>query len=451
MKTETIMADDSPRNVTRRRVLQVAAGSLAAPIILPGRLFARSAPSNALRLGAIGTGRMGLADLKSCLRRGLDPEINARVVAVCDVDRKRAERAKSEVEKIYADRLGAEGLPQVDVYGDFRQLLARKDIDGVTISTPDFWHAPIALATGNAKKDMYVQKPITYSIAEGQKLLRAVRKNGVILQVGSQQRSDPRFRQACELVRNSRIGQLRRIIVQLPQDKGTGDPTKAPVPDGLDYDMWLGPTPEVPYAEDRVHPQKGYGRPGWLQIERYCRGMITGWGSHMIDIAQWGHGGDRDSGPVEIQATAEFPDRGLFDVHTRFRAEGRYEDGVVLVVETGSPAGVRFEGAKGWIFVRRGGIQAEPAAILKERVGEDERRLQVSEDHYRNFLECMRSRRQPICPIEIGHRSNSVCVITHIAMKLGRKLRWDPAAERFMKDDQANGMLDYDHRAPWTM
>lgn len=229
------------------------------------------------------------------------------------------------------------------------------------------------------------------------------------------------------------------------------------MPAGFDFDTWLGPTAKVPYATDGVHPRSkpdgkpDFSRPGWLQVRRYCLGMITGWGSHMNDIAQWGHGGDADSGPVELSATAEFPQRGLFDVHTTFRAEGRYADGVELVQETGNPAGVRFTGERGSIWVQRGKITADPAEILQERLGDGDTRLYESQNHYRNWLDCVRSGDEPICPVEVGHRSNTVCLITDIAMRLGRKLRWDPAAERFVGDDAANALLDYEHRAPWTL
>lgn len=437
--------------LTRRTVFELGGAAAAATLLLSARLWRAASANEALRLGCIGTGRMGLGDMRSVLARGLDPAVNARVVAVCDVDAGRANAAKAEVEKTYAERLPDLPALEVDVYGNLRELLAREDIDGVTISTPDFWHAGIAVAAARAGKDVYIQKPLTYSIVEGQKLVRAVREHGVVLQTGSQQRSAANFRRACELVRNGRVGELERILVWLPSDQGTGDGTPSEVPPDLDYDTWLGPTPERPYAEHRVHPRKGYGRPGWLQIDGYCRGMITGWGSHMNDIAQWGHGTDRDSGVTSIEATAEFPDRGLFDVHTGFRAEARYADGVELVQETGNPAGVRFEGADGWIFVRRGGLEAGPESILEEQIGADEVRLQVSDDHYRNFLDCMRSREDPICPVEVGHRSNSLCVITHIAMKLGRKLRWDPAAERFVGDPGADALLDFERREPWTL
>jgi predicted dehydrogenase len=291
---------------------------------------------------------------------------------------------------------------------------------------------------------------MTYTIEEGKRVVEAVRRNKIILQVGSQQRSSTYFRMACELTRNQRIGKLHTIHVWLPPDVGTGDPQVMPVPKNLDYDFWQGPAKEAPFSEDRVHPQRDYSRPGWLQIEGYCRGMITGWGSHMNDTAQWGNGTD-DTGPVEIAARAEFPDRGLFDVHTTYRADGVYANGVRLIQETGEPAGVRFEGDQGFIFVQRGKIEASDREILKQEIGDDEIKLYISNNHMRNFLECMRSRQEPITPVEIGHRSNSICVITHIAMKLNRKLMWDPQAERFVGDDEANRWLDYPHREPWTV
>lgn len=435
---------------TRRRFLQTAAAAAAAPMVLPSRLFGPQAPGNALRIGCIGVGRMGMGDLKAVLARGLEDGLNARIVAVCDVDRNRREAAQRDVEATYQKKLPDE-KPAVAAFADYRELLARDDIDAVTISTPEHWHALIAIATAKAKKAMYVQKPMTFTVREGQALVKAVREHKVVLQVGSQQRSDARFRQACELVRNGRLGRLRKIHVYLPPDVGSGDPKESAVPDGLDYDTWLGPAAAVAYAEQGVHPQKGYGRPGWLQRQQFCLGMITGWGSHMNDIAQWGHGSDVDGGIAEISATAEFPQRGLFDVHTRFRAEGRYADGVELVQETGDPAGVRFHGDEGWIFVRRGGIEASKPELLADALPPDALRLPVSGDHYRNWLECVRSGQDPICPVEVGHRSNTLCVVTHIAMKLGRKLRWDAAAEAFVDDAAADAMLDYPHRAPWTL
>jgi myo-inositol 2-dehydrogenase/D-chiro-inositol 1-dehydrogenase len=437
-----------PTGMTRRSFLKAAGVSLMAPVILPSGVIARTPPSDTLLMGVIGTGRQGQGDMRELIYRGL--EAGARVVAVCDVDRHRREDAQWLAEKIYAVELGKGGYKGVDAYGDFRELLARKDIDGVLIVSPDFWHALHGIAAARAGKDIYLEKPMTYSIAEGRRLVEAVRAKKRILQVGSQQRSSIYFRLACEAARNQRMGKLETIRVWLPEDQGAGDATEMPVPKNLDYDFWLGPTPPAPFSEDRVHPQTSYNRPGWLQIERYCRGMITGWGSHMNDIAQWGNGSD-ETGPVEIEATAEFPNRGLFDVHTTFRAEALYANGVKLLMETGDPAGVRFEGGRGWVFVTREGVKASSESFLSQEPGEGETRLYRSSNHMKNFLECVRSRKDPVAPVEVGHRSNTICVLAHIAMKLRRKLRWDPQAERFIGDDEANTWLDYPHREPWTV
>jgi predicted dehydrogenase len=435
--------------MTRRDSLKLMATGLTAPLILPRMLRGAEAPSNTLRLASIGTGRMGHGDMKECVYNGLDAAIQARVVAVCDLDLNRARHAAAEVEGIYSTHLSGKPQSRVKVYQDFRALLAKEELDGITISTPDHWHALLAIAAAKAGKDIYIQKPLTYSMGEGQQLVKAVRENNVVLQTGSQQRSSVYFRTVCERVRNGRIGTLREIHVGLPEDHGSGTFVESPVPDNLDYDMWLGPRPVVPYTPHGVHPISGYGRPGWLQIEAYCRGMITGWGAHMNDIAQWGHGSD-DGGLVEIQASAEFPARGLFNVHTKFQAEGTYADGVKLFQKTGA-AGVKFVGDDGWLFVNRGSMNASNRDILREKLAPDETHLYVSANHMKDFLSCMRTRKDPICPVEVGHRSNSICVMTHIAMKLGRKLNWDPKAERFVNDDAANALLDYEHRAPWQV
>lgn len=436
------------KGMTRRNFLKATAVTVAAPVIVPSGVFGRQAPSNTMLMGCIGVGRQGQGDMQELIYRGLDA--GARVVAVCDIDAHRMEDAQWLVDKIYAVELGEGSQKSCAAYKDFRELLAREDIDGVLIVTPDHWHAAMAVAAANAGKDIYLEKPMTFSIAEGRKLVQAVRRNNIILQVGSQQRSSVYFHKACELTRNQRIGKLHTIRVWLPEDQGTGDPSPMPVPKNLDYDFWLGPAPQAPFTEDRVHPQRSYNRPGWLQIEQYCRGMITGWGSHMNDIAQWGNGTD-DTGPVEMSAKAEFPDRGLFDVHTTFKAEGLYANGIKLIQETGEPAGVRFEGDRGWIFVQRGEIQASDRDILREEIGGDEIKLYESGNHMRNFLECMRSRKDPVAPVEVGHRSNSICVMTHIAMKLGRRLKWNPESESFIDDDEANRWLDYTHRDPWNV
>lgn len=437
------------RGISRRTFLMGALATATAPVFLSsGQVRGATGPNEVIRLGCIGVGRQGRADMQEAIYRGLD--VNARVVAVCDVDPARVAKAKELVEKIYAKEAQEAGPYEgCKTYADYRELLERKDLDGVLIVTPDHQHAVIAVAAAKAGKDIYLEKPMTLTIREGQELVRAVRANKRILQVGSQQRSAVYFRKACELVRNGKIGNLHTIRVTLPPDQGIGEPGSTTLPEGFNYDMWMGPTEEAPYAEGRVHPQSGFSRPGWLQIERYCKGMITGWGSHMNDIAQWGNGTD-ETGLIEIEAQGEFPERGLFDVHTSFKAEGKWANGVKLFQETGDP-GVRFEGDEGWIFVSRNKLEASDPKILKEKIGPDGIRLYESNSHMRNFLECMRSRKDPIAPVEVGHRSNSLCLITHIAMKRGRRLEWDPKAERFTNDDQANVLLDYKHREPWSL
>ncbi len=438
----------STMKITRRQALKATAAAVAAPLIVPSHVFGQNAPSNTMLMASIGTGRMGHGDMKACLYSGL--KTNARIVAVCDLDLNRAEHAKGEVVAAYDKEFGKGKYQDIEVYGDYRELLKRKDIDGLTISTPDHWHAKIAVEAAKAGKGMYLQKPLAHSIGEGQKLVQAVRKYKVVFQTGSQQRSSVYFRHVCELVRNGFIGQLKQVDVGLPADSGTGKYVEMPVPENLNYDMWLGSTQEVPYTQDRVHPQRGYGRPGWLQIEQFSRGMITGWGAHMYDTAQWGIGNDDSSGPVEIKATAEFPERGLFDVHTKFEGEALYANGIVMTSKTG-PAGVRFTGEKGWIWVDRGGFKAENPEVLKSKVPENGVHLYKSNDHMLDYLTALREGRDPICPVEVGHRSNTICVLHHIAMKLGRTLKWDTKKEEFVGDKEANEWLDFKHREPWTV
>jgi predicted dehydrogenase len=390
---------------------------------------------------------MGLVNIKQAMNLGLNKKFNARLSALCDVDSKRMKKTASIVEKFYA---GHNLQVKPRSFEDFREMLACEDIDAVIIATPDHQHAVNAIAAANAGKDIYLQKPLTYSLAEGQKLVKAVRKNNIILQTGSQQRSSIYFRKVCQLVRNQRIGKLQRIEVQIPTDKGTGVSTPANVPKNLNYDMWFGPAPMAPYTEHRVHPQANFSRPGWIQIQQYCHGNVTNWGAHMYDIAQWALGTDTDSGPVQIEATGEFPDRGLFDVHTGLKGKAVYANGVEMITRNGKP-GVKFIGTDGWLWVQRGSFDAHDREIFRSDPDQDKIKLYESSDHMGNFLECIRSRTEPITPVEVGHRSNSVCIIHHIAMKLNRKLKWDPAKERFIDDAEADKMLDFPHRKPWMV
>lgn len=438
-------------------VVGIAAGF---PTIVPASVFGQNSPSNRINVGAIGTGRISRAhDLP-----GIWKFDTARVIAACDLDSRRVADAKTLIEGYYTRR---EGRPWsgVTTYGDFRELLANPDIDAVVISTPDHWHALPAIRAVEAGKDVYLQKPASLTIAEGRALSNAVQRTDRIFQIGSQQRSSPQWRYAAELVRNGRIGELRTVEVGLPGDPSGPEEPEMPVPPNLDYDMWLGSTPEVYYTEARVHPQRGYDRPGWLRCEQFGAGMITGWGAHHLDCAHWAMDTEL-TGPIEIDGTAEFPTSGLWNVHGPFRTVGRYANGVEMIVSGDYPNGLRFVGTEGWIFVSRGNEQvtasdpqarltdsqalnASDPAIIKSEIGPNEIHLEVSDDHHGNWLEAIRSRRPPIAPVEVAHRSCSACLLHHIAMKIDRPLHWDPVAERFENDDEANAMLSRPQREPW--
>jgi predicted dehydrogenase len=437
--------------LSRRAFLRrsAAAGAVAAfPAIVPASVFGAEAPSERIAVGCIGVGRMGTGDLTEAL--GIK---TVQVVAVCDVDSKRVQIAQKRVDSYYAERRPGEQSKGCAGYGDFRELLARPDIDAVQISTPDHWHMIPAIEAARAGKDIFLQKPLSLTINEGRIISDTVRRYGRIFQIGSQQRSDGRFRRACELVRNGRIGKLHTIKVGFGTDPGCGPRPEMPVPANLDYDMWLGPAPWAPYTEERVHPQNSLtDRPGWLRISDYGAGMITGWGSHHLDIGHWGMGTEF-TGPVEIEGRAEFPTSGLWDVHGDFHIEYLYANGVRMIAadEKVHKNGVRFEGDKGWIFVTRGAIDAEPKSLLQETIGAGETKLYVSNYHKGNFYECVKSRAETIAPVEVAHRSCSACLLGDIAMRTGRKLRWDPAKEQFIDDAVASSMLSRTMRSPWRL
>jgi myo-inositol 2-dehydrogenase/D-chiro-inositol 1-dehydrogenase len=436
--------------VTRRQFLKgsaVAAAGIVVPTIVPASVFGGDAPSNRITIGFVGVGRMGSGDMRELL--GFK---EVQIIAVCDLDSNRTANAQKTVEAHYAKQSAGGTYKGCATFGDYRDLVTQDDIDAVCVVTPDHWHALPAIAAAKAGKDIFLQKPLTLTIREGRVLSDTVRRYNRIFQVGSQQRSDSRFRQACELVRNGRIGKLHTVKVAFGTDPGTTPQPIMPVPDNLNYDMWLGQAPWAEYTEQRVHPQKGYGRPGWLRITDYGAGMITGWGAHHNDIAQWGMGTEY-TGPVEIQGQAEFPRDGLWDVHGDFSIEYTYANGVKVLCTDNkkNKQGVVFEGSEGWVYVRRGFIDANPKSLLTSTIGPDEIHLYKSNNHKANWLECIKSRQETIAPAEIGHRSCTVCLLGEIAMQLGRKLKWDPDAEQFANDDAANRMLARPMRSPWTL
>ena len=406
-------------------------------------------------MGFIGTGNQGMGDMRYFLK---DPRV--QVVAVCDVNRESAgywnggiagrEPARRRAEEAYSEAMADGSYKGCDAYVDYRELLARSDIDAVEIATPDHWHAIQVVEACRAGKDIYCQKPLSLTVAEGRAMSDAVRDNGRVLQTGSQQRSDPHFRRACELVRNGRIGKLKSVRCGLPggrPDLGkTGDRKRPePVPDGFDYDLWLGPAPFKPYVPARCHVN-------FRWIFDYSGGQVTDWGGHHPDCAHWGM--DRDySGPVEIRnARGEFPPDELWDTATAFTFEAVYADGVTMIVSSTERAGVTWEGEDGWVWADRGKHEASSPEILNSEIADDEIHLYKSDDHFLNFIDCVISREETVAPAEVAHRSITVCQLGNIAMLLGRdSLKWDPATETISGDDEAAKMLQREYRAPWRL
>jgi myo-inositol 2-dehydrogenase / D-chiro-inositol 1-dehydrogenase len=422
-----------------------------------------SSPNDKINIAQIGFGRIAKDhDLPLTIKHE-----SVRLVAVADVDYKRANDGKRWIEDWYRDNRGEHDV-QVAVYQDYRELLLDESIDAVIISTPDHWHAQPAMEAAIAGKDIYLQKPASLTIKEGRQMSDTLHRTGRILQMGSQQRSLdpwPQFHRAVELVRNGRIGQIEHVEIGLMTDPAGRVEPEMPVPDMLNYDMWLGSTPYVYYTENRVHPEHDYDRPGWLRCEQFGAGMITGWGSHHVDIAHWGMNTEY-TGPVEIEGSAEFPASGLWNVHGKFLIQARYASGVTMTIGDAFPNGVKFTGSEGWLFVSRGSVtvtasdpgaqnqsvqalEASDPSILESIIGPDEVQIYASREQHENWLDCIRSRKPPVAPVEIAHRSGSVCLLSQIAMHLPRKLFWNPDAEQFKNDDEANSLLSRPQRFPY--
>ncbi|HMR19996.1 MAG TPA: Gfo/Idh/MocA family oxidoreductase, partial [Sphingobacterium sp.] len=431
--------------------LTLGAGSLALsafPAIVPSTVFGKSAPSNNIHVAQIGVGRIACGhDMPEVWKHDY-----ARIVAVADVDRYRQEYGKRWIEKNYAAKTGKQNYIDVKIYEDYHDVLSNKDIDAVIISTPDHWHAQPAMEAALAGKHIYLQKPTSLTIEEGRSMSNVVSKSGVIFQLGSQQRSItpwPQFKRACELVRNGRIGKLKEVHVGLPADPAGGNTAEMPIPQGLNYDMWLGSTPYVHYTQDRVHhPTDVDSRPGWLRLEQFGAGMITGWGVHHIDIAHWGMDTEL-TGPIEVEGRADFPTTGLWNVHGDYEVTAKYANGVTMFVNSKNPNGVKFIGTDGWIFVSRGDVgvtatdptsgaakssdafNASNPAILSSVIGPREIHLYESTEQHTNWLECIQQgKKQTISPAEIAQRSCSACLVAFAAMKMGTKLYWDPKKEQ---------------------
>lgn len=429
------------KKISRRQFLKRASGITAGAVTFPYFVSSsalgqagRPAPSDRIVMGCIGMGGQGTGDM-----RGFLGKKEAQVVAVCDVDKGHRDQAKKIVDEKY-------GNSDCKTYIDFREVIERKDIDALLLALPDQWHSIPAIMGARAGKDMYAEKPLARTIREGRAICDAVHRYGRIWQTGSWQRSVGHFRRACELVRNGRIGKVNKVEVGLPTGGGGGNNPVQPVPEGVDWDFWLGPAPWVPY--------RGVMHWDWRWIMDYSGGQLTDWAGHHIDIAHWGLGLDR-TGPVEIEGKGVYPKDGMYDVPTQYKFTCKYADGLTMIVandrQLPKGMGAMWYGEKGWIHVNRGGLNAEPKSILEEVIGPNEIKLYNSRDHTQNFLDCVKSRKETITPVEIAHRSISVGLLGEIAMLTEEKLQWDPEKEIFLNSDKANRLLSRPMRAPWHL
>ena len=415
--------------IQRREFLKqsIAASTVfATPFIVPDTCFGAN---ERVTVGAIGVRNQGKGNLKRFQSAGCN------IGAVCDVD-----------SHVLADAMKLVKGGQPKGYEDYRELLERKDLDAVVVTTPDHWHALISIHACQSGKDVYCEKPLTLTIAEGRRMVDAARENKRIVQTGSQQRSSKEFHTACTLVRNGAIGKIQKVLVGINTPNHPGSIGKATdPPSNLNYDMWIGPAKMVPYHEKRVH----YNFRFWWD---YSGGQMTNWGAHHLDITQWGLGRD-DSGPVKSEGQATFHPEKLHEVTETCRITHTYDDGVEVVVgqkQDDIPGGTTFIGTEGRIWVNRGKLKSDPEDIIKMDISSLPTQLYRSTNHTENFLNCIKSRELPICDVEIGHRSATVCHLGNIVARLGRGIEWDPKSERIIGDDEAQAMTDRDYRSPWS-
>jgi predicted dehydrogenase len=435
--------------ITRRKFLKhltaTSAGLVGAfgfPEIVRASALGRSgavAPSNRIVMAGVGFGMMGIPNMKAFL--GME---DVQWVAVCDLDKNHLAEAKSIVDQNY-------GNSDCAAYSNFRDLLGRRDVDAISIAVPDHWHALLSIASARAGWDVYGEKPFSHDLCEGRAMCDAVKRSGRIWQTGSWQRSVEKFRPACELVRNGRIGRVLRIEVGLPEGhydfaRTFGQEAITPPPSELDYDRWVGPAPYVPYCKARVHMN-------WRWNMDFGGGQLMDWIGHHGDIAHWGMGWDL-TGPVAVEGRGEFPTSGIYNSALRYRVTATYADGTPMIIAGGHPdirSGTKWIGEYGWVYVDRGRFETYPEDLVNEVIGPNEIRLYKSTDHYRNFLDCVKNRVLTIAPAEVAHRSASVGHLSVIAIELGRKIRWDPATETIIDDPEAERLLSRAYRKPWVL
>ena len=433
------------KRLNRRQFLKTSAmrsAAIAAPMVVPASALGRdgkTAPSERITIGMIGVGRQArVYNLPWFLNSK-----ETQVVAICEVDAWRLDNAV----KMVQEHSGSSSN-QVSTYRDFRDLLAVDAIDAVMISTPDHWHVPMAIAAVRQGKDVCCEKPVTKSIDEGRRLVAEVAQHERVFRVDSEARFKVSFCKAAEVVRNGRIGSLLAMEVGVPEDNDRcGQPPEMPVPEELDYDLWLGPAAESPYTVQRVHPRRDYSRGGWMRIRDYDDGMITNWGAHLIDIAHWGSGLER-TGPVRVEGSGVFPKNELWNALQDFDVKYTYANGITLTVKSVADHYTRFIGEAGWVEAGFGHVKASDPDVLRVPLGQDKIRLPRL-DEKQDFVNCVKSRRCPVADAEIGHRTNSIGLLGVIAAEVGTPLSWDPVKEVFIDNAQANQLLTRSVRDPW--
>ncbi len=439
------------KSMNRRQFIKqttgVMIGGIFFPTIIPSSVLGIEngiAPSEKITVGCVGMGGMGREDMMTFLN-----EPDSHVLAVCDVDANHLQRAKTQVDEFY-------GNSDCAAYRDFRELISRRDIDVISLATPDHWHAIVAITAAKAGKDIYGEKPISHSLLEGRAMCDAVKRYARIWQTGSWQRSQANFRFACELVINGRIDKVHSIEVGLPEGhdynrRSNGETATTP-PKELDYDFWLGPAPYSPYVSARVHYN-------WRWNLEYGGGQLMDWVGHHVDIAHWGAGLEY-TGPVEVEGVGEYPQTGLWNSASKYRINTKYANGIQMTIAGGHDdirGGTKWIGKDGWVWVNRGSIDTHPKSLLREKISPDEIHLLRAENpldhegHTRNFLDCVRSRATTLAPSEVAHRSATPGHLGQIAMLLGRKIRFNPETEEIIGDATASRMLGNAMRSPWHL
>ena len=429
-------------NTSRRSFLKNStvgtAGALILPTILPSSVFGNSAPSNRINVAVIGCGRQSVGpNIPQFLASP-----HAQVVGVCDLDGWRLANAVKQVNDAYAKQKGF-AYKGCNGYSDYREVMRNIEIDAVMISLPDHWHVPMAIEAARAGKHISLEKPISTCISHGRKLVEAIKKSKVITRNDSEFRTLPKFSRAVELVRNGRIGKLKRMYVAVPSElNGVALPPQPtmPVPGELNYDMWLGPAWEVPYTEKRVHAIKAYGRPGWMRVSDYCNGMISNWGAHLMGICQWGHNTEY-TGPVSVEGTGDF-DKGLWNTMNRFDIKYQFADGVEVFFKIERPY-VRFEGTDGWVEIEYPDkLTASSQAILDSEISKSEYQIRDLPSDKDDFLMAIKAGKPSLEPLETAHRTISMCQLGLISVQTGTRLTWNPETEEIIGDNAATALLN---------